>query len=121
MGRGTFATPRIGFAVQGDGSARMWSQEPLAPHRRTLADLVTDGAGAHPDRLLVAERAGTGWRSLTWAEAAARTQLLAQGLLDRGAGDRPVMVLSGNGVDHLLMTLAAYTIGVPVAPVSAAY
>ena len=31
------------------------------------------------------------------------------------------MLLSGNGTSHLLVTLAAYTLGVPVAPVSVAY
>src|SRR5258705_8123708 len=31
------------------------------------------------------------------------------------------MVLSGNSIDHALLMLAAYTAGIPVAPVSVAY
>jgi feruloyl-CoA synthase len=34
---------------------------------------------------------------------------------------RPLLVLSGNSVDHLLMTLGAMTAEVPIAPVSVAY
>ena len=52
----------------------------------------------------------------------AAADAIGQALLDRGLGpDRPLLVLSGNSVDHMLMTLAAMTAGVPVAPVSAAY
>ena len=52
----------------------------------------------------------------------AAADAIGQALLDRGLGpDRPLLVLSGNSVDHLLVTLGAMTAGVPVAPVSVAY
>src|ERR671937_506682 len=35
--------------------------------------------------------------------------------------ERALMVLSGNSLEHLLVTLGAYTAGIPVAPVSVAY
>ncbi len=31
------------------------------------------------------------------------------------------MILSGNGIEHALLTLAGHTAGVPVAPISVAY
>src|SRR5215475_1680875 len=47
---------------------------------------------------------------------------LAQALIDRGlSADRPVMMLSGNAIDHALLMLAGFTAGVPVAPISVAY
>ena len=46
---------------------------------------------------------------------------IAQGLLDRGLADRPVMILSGNSRLHLTVTLAAMTVGAPVVPTSVAY
>jgi feruloyl-CoA synthase len=47
---------------------------------------------------------------------------IGQALLDRGlSADRPLLILSGNGVDHMLLMLGAMTAGVPVAPVSVAY
>ena len=52
----------------------------------------------------------------------ATADAIGQALLDRGLGPgRPLLVLSGNGVDHLLVTLGAMTAGIPVAPVSVAY
>jgi feruloyl-CoA synthase len=77
---------------------------------------------AHPDRLLVAERAGNGeWARLTWGDVRSQADRLAQGLLDRGLADRPVMVLSGNSRLHLVVLLAAMTVGAPVVPTSVAY
>jgi feruloyl-CoA synthase len=53
---------------------------------------------------MVAERApGSGWRTCGYGEAAAAADAIGQGLLDRGPGSgRPLLVLSGNSVDHLL-------------------
>jgi feruloyl-CoA synthase len=58
---------------------------------------------------------------LSWGEAAVAVQALAQSLADRGASGRPVMILSGNSIEHLLLTLAAFTAGSPAVPVSVAY
>ena len=66
---------------------------------------------AHPDRLLVAERADDAWDRLSWGEMRDLVDRLAQGLLDRGLADRPVLVLSGNSRLHLAVLLAAMTVG----------
>ena len=68
----------------------------------------------------MAERGPDGaWRGCSYGAAVAAANGIGQALLDRGLGrDRPLLVLSGNGVDHMLMTLAAMTAGVPVAPAS---
>jgi feruloyl-CoA synthase len=71
--------------------------------------------------LLLAERGADGWSHLTWGEARRRADRLAQGLLARGLADRPVLLLSGNSREHLLLTLAAWTVGAPVVPTSVAY
>jgi feruloyl-CoA synthase len=66
--------------------------------------------------------AAGGWLGRTYGEAVAAANAIGQALLDRGLGpSRPLLVLSGNSVDHLLVTLGAMTAGVPVAPVSVAY
>jgi feruloyl-CoA synthase len=46
---------------------------------------------------------------------------VAAGLVERGVAGRPVMILSGNSVRHLLLTLAAFAVGSPAVPVSVAY
>ena len=44
---------------------------------------------------------------------------IAQALLDRKLGPyRPVMILSGNSIDHALLTLGCLLAGVPVVPVA---
>ena len=76
-----------------------------------------------PERAFLAERGVDGALvRVTYAEARRRVDALAQALLDRGlSADRPLMILSDNGIDHAMLTLAAMQAGVPVAPVSAAY
>ncbi|WIX82481.1 feruloyl-CoA synthase [Amycolatopsis carbonis] len=84
--------------------------------------MLRDWAGIDPDHPLVAERDDDGWATLTYGEVRRRADALGQALLDRGLGpDRPVMILSGNSVAHLVLTLGALTAGVPVAPISVAY
>ncbi len=74
------------------------------------------------DHPLIAERAGGGWRTVSYGAAVAAADGVGQALLDRGLGaGRPLLMLSGNSVDHLLVTLGAMTAGIPVAPVSVAY
>jgi feruloyl-CoA synthase len=117
----TFATPRIECTSGADGRLVLRSTEPLAAHPVSVVHDFRAGSGAHPDRLLVAERVDGEWATLSWGEARQQADRLAQGLLDRGLADRPVLVLSGNSRLHLLVTLAAMTLGVPVVPTSVAY
>ena len=115
-----FATPRIELETRPDGSRLLRSLEPLETGPGLL-DAFRDGTCAHPERLLVAQRISGGWKRLTWGQARLVVDRLAQGLLSRGLADRPVMLLSGNSIEHLLLTLAAWTVGAPVIPVSVAY
>ncbi|MFL6095874.1 MAG: feruloyl-CoA synthase [Blastococcus sp.] len=117
----TFAAPRIEVAQGSGGRLLLRSAEPLGEHAVSVVHDFRAGSEAHPDRLLVAERVGEGWARLTWGETRARADALAQGLLDRGLADRRVMVLSGNSRLHLVVALAAMTVGAPVVPTSVAY
>ena len=70
---------------------------------------------ADPDHPLVAERGPDGaWRPPATAQAVAAADGIGQAPAGRGLGPgRPLLVLSGNGVDHLVMTLGAMTAGRP--------
>ncbi|MGH3812395.1 MAG: feruloyl-CoA synthase [Pseudonocardiaceae bacterium] len=116
-----FALPDVVRENRDDGSVLLRSRVPLGDTPRNMADVFVDGARRHPDRVLVAERVAGGWRSVTWGEAANGVAGIAQGLIDRGVGGRPVMILSGNSVDHLLLCLAAFSVASPVAATSVAY
>lgn len=117
-----FAPPRIAADRRDGGTILLRSTEELGEHPPTMAHSFRAHAEQHPERLLAAERDGDSWRTLTWGEARPAADGLAQVLLDAGLGpERPLMVLSGNSLAHLKLTLAAYTAGVPVLPISPAY
>ncbi|GAA3163270.1 feruloyl-CoA synthase [Blastococcus jejuensis] len=117
----TFAPPRIEAEQRPDGTLILRSAEPLADHPVSVVHSFRAGSESHPDRLLLAERVEGEWARLTWGEARVRADALAQGLIDRGLADRPVMVLSGNSRLHFVVMLAALTAGAPYVPTSVAY
>jgi feruloyl-CoA synthase len=118
-----FAPPDIVREDQPGGSILLRSRQRMAPYARSVADLLRAGANVHPDRLFLARRQGaSGLNRLTYGQAREGADALAQALLDRGLGpDRPLIVLSGNSIEHALLTFAGYTAGIPVVPVSVAY
>jgi feruloyl-CoA synthase len=117
------APARVVREIGADGSIKLRSPIALAPYNPNLAKLFRAAVESHPDRIFLAERhPDGGWRTVTYAQARWPVDALAQALIDRGLSDeRPVMVLSGNTVDHALLMVACYTAGVPIAPISVAY
>ncbi len=62
------------------------------------------------------------WRTVTYGAALRQVRSIASWILARGlSADRPLVILSDNGVDHALFALAAMHVGVPVASISPAY
>ena len=118
-----YAAPHIACERGADGALRCRSRDALAPHDPSLARLFRAAVERKPDGLFLAERDADGaWRKLTYDAARRVVDALAQGLIERGlSAERPVMILSGNGIEHALLTLAGHTAGIPVAPISVAY
>ena len=106
-----------------DGSVLLRSPHALGPYARSLTEALVRWAGEQPDRVFLAERTPAGpWRSVTYAQALARTRSLAQALLARGlSAQRPLLILSGNDIEHGLLGLAAMHVGIPFAPISVPY
>ena len=105
-----------------DGSAIIRSVEALDDYPRAIVDALEAWAEKTPDAILIADREGDGWRELTYADVMARIPPLAQALLDAGLSpEKPLMILSGNEVEHFLLGMAAIWVCVPYAPVSPAY
>src|SRR5437763_3055790 len=119
----TFAAPDISMEHRADGAIVLTSRQPLGDWKTSIPDVLRARAGAHPDRPLAAARDDHGrWAPLAYDEARHNADALAQAFLELGLGpDRPLMVLSGNSLQHLLVSLGAYTAGVPVMPISVAY
>jgi feruloyl-CoA synthase len=118
-----FARPRVSLEQRSDGSVLMRSEEVLREHERSLAHVLRARAEEHPERVLATQPAAGGARqALTFGDARTQANSLAQSFLDLGlSADRPLMVLSGNSLEHLVLMLACFTVGVPVIPVSVAY
>ncbi|HEY0613602.1 MAG TPA: AMP-binding protein [Candidatus Elarobacter sp.] len=104
-----------------DGTLRLRG-EPLREHAATLTELLDDAARRAPDRPFLVEAGPRGaWRQVTFRTVAERSWRIAAALRELGATpDKPVMILSGNGIEHALMTFGALRAGVPVVAVDAA-
>lgn len=116
--------PGVTVTSGADGVLYLDCPRPLPSYPSHILDYLDEAAEAHPDRPYLMQRpAGGGdWVPLRYGETRERQRRVAQALLDRGLGpDRPVMILSANSFEHLLMTFAAMQAGVPVVPVSPAY
>jgi feruloyl-CoA synthase len=122
-GSGLFAAPAVDAERRDDGSWLLRSAMPLAGYEPSVLGSLRRWASADEDYPLVAERDPQGgWRSRSYGEVAAAAESVGQALLGLGLGPgRPLLVLSGNSVDHLVVSLAAMTAGIPVVPVSTAY
>ena len=106
------------------GVIRLLPKEPLQPYPDRFHDHLSRWAKERPTRTFLAERRQDrqGWVSTSYAETAEQVQLVAQGLAQRDLGpQRPVLILSGNAIEHQLLALAAMNAGVPFAPISVAY
>src|SRR5690349_17748614 len=117
-----FAPAQARRVTDPDGTIRITSPAPLGAYDPSLARLFRAAVETAPARVFLQERTPEGWRKLTYAQARQTIDALAAALLARGLStERPVMILSGNAIDHALLMLAGYTAGVPVAPISVAY
>jgi feruloyl-CoA synthase len=105
------------------GTIYLRSTLPLGPYPIRITDKLDEWAQQAPDRAFLAERGSDGrWRRISYGETARSVRTLAQALLDRDLSlDRPLLILSGNGIDHALLALAAMYVGVPYAPIAPAY
>ena len=120
---GLFAAPAVTRQDRADGSVLLSSPEPLAPYPVSVAEWLCSWAAADPAHPLVAQRTAAGaWDVRSYGDVLAAARSIGQALLDRGlSAERPLIILSGNSIGHLLMTMGAHLTGVPVVPVSAAY
>src|SRR5579883_2353921 len=114
---------RARFETRSDGAILVTPVEKLGPYPEKLTQRLAYFARLAPDRLWMAERDGAGdWRKVTYAEAYRAAQTIGAALLRRGlSAERPVMILSGNDLEHALLAIACLHVGVPYAPISPAY
>ena len=120
----SLAPARVDVERRADGTLVLRSPLPLGAYARCVGEWLVAWARRAPERVFLAERdrESGAWRRVTYAAALDAALRIGASLLARGLGpERPVAVLSDNGVDHALVMLGAMHVGVPVAPISPAY
>jgi feruloyl-CoA synthase len=107
-----------------DGVIVLKSRIPLQAYEKHIPASLAKWAKQAPERIWLAQRGGPDrqWRKVSYGEAKRTVDGLTQGLLNLGLAEgRPVKILSGNSIEHALMTQAAMQARLPAAPVSPAY
>jgi feruloyl-CoA synthase len=105
-----------------DGTIYLRPKTVLGDYPVRITDSLHHWANAAPDRIFMAERDAGGWRRISYAQLLASSRRLASALLARGlSAERPIVILSGNSIDHALIAFGALYAGIPFCPVSPAY
>ena len=75
-----------------------------------------------PENIWLAERDNGEWTKLSYKKALKNINSISQYIIDNGLNQKkPIMILSGNSINHGLLNVAGLFCGVPVAPISIAY
>ncbi|MGE5640299.1 MAG: feruloyl-CoA synthase [Clostridia bacterium] len=119
------ASPEVEVEKRRDGAIHLRSPHALPPYPEKITEKLDYWASAAPDRVLFAQREagiGTRWQTFTYAEVREGARRIASAFLKRNLSqDRPIVVLSGNDIEHALIELGAMYAGIPYAPISPAY
>lgn len=121
--------PDISVERRPDGVVILRANQKPGDRPRSIAHLLDQRAGEHPDRPYMRQRLPSApgaplgpWRQVTYGQAKQVSDALAQALINLGLGpDAPLMVLSGNSIEHAMLTFAAMKARAPVAPMSVPY
>ena len=118
-----FGAPTVHVERRDDGAIILRPRAPLGDYPQRLTDRLLHWAREAPDRTFMAERAnGGGWRRVTYAAMLESSRRIGSALLQRDlSAERPLVILSGNSIDHALMAFGALYAGIPYCPVSPAY
>jgi feruloyl-CoA synthase len=120
----TFIPAPVSSVTHSDGSIRLRTELSFEPDVVLIHEHLKQWASIRPDKVFLAERVEgvAGWRTITYAAAFQQAARLAAALASRDLDeDRPILILSGNGIDHQIMALAAMIAAVPYTPLSVAY
>ena len=115
--------PDLDVERRADGTIVIRPRPQLGDYPPRLTDRLHHWAERTPDKTLFAARdAGGAWRTISYAQALDTARRIGEALLARGlSAARPVVILSGNDLEHAMIGLGCLYAGVAYAPVSPAY
>jgi feruloyl-CoA synthase len=118
----SFGDPAVTIDRRDDGTIYLRPTVPLGEYPDSLTDRLHHWANAEPNRVFMAERDAGLWRQITYAQLLSSARRIASSLLARNlSAERPIVILSGNSIDHALLAFGALYAGIPHCPVSPAY
>src|SRR5882757_9306128 len=118
----SFGDPTVSIDRRDDGTIYLRPKIALGGYPLRITDRLHHWATTEPNRVFMAERDGGGWRKITYAQLLASARRIASALLARELSpERPILILSGNSIDHALVAFGALYAGIPFCPVSPAY
>ena len=133
-----FSEPRLLLqkfqGAQGDYTIAS-SKEPLTPYPDRLTDSLIYWAARTPNTTLFAQREANQvggaaspatelrpWQRISYKQALDSAQTIGAALIARSLDvNRPIVILSGNDLDHAMLALAAQYVGIAYAPISQPY
>ncbi|WP_263263235.1 feruloyl-CoA synthase [Pseudomonas sp. RIT-PI-S] len=113
-----------GVRVRREGETLyLQSTETLGAYPRRLMERLQYWALICPERTFVARRGVDGaWHRISYAQMLERARRLGAWLLQQNlSAQRPLLILSGNDLEHVQLAAAALYVGVPYCPASPAY
>ena len=123
-----FGITRVTVRTDAQGIQYVRAKQALRPYPERMTDRLLHWARTMPEHPFIARRAAlpdgtTGdWQYVSYARALQAARAIAQALIDRQLGvDRPVAILSENGIEHALLALGCLYASVPYCSVSPAY
>ena len=119
-----FLPREIDAERRANGEIILRQRIPLNEYQRCIPLYLAKWAQERADQTWLAQRRGPdrAWKKVSYAEAKRDVDALTQALLDmKLTPEQPIAILSGNSIEHALMTQAAMQAGIPAAPVSPAY
>src|SRR3954469_7519969 len=101
-----FAPAEVDLEKRGDGTLILRSPQKLGPYSRCITEWLMQWSDRDPARLFLAERRGVAGPNVACREAYGAVPRIGQALLDRPLGaEKPLAILSDNGIDHALLAL----------------
>jgi feruloyl-CoA synthase len=119
----SFGNPAVSIDRREDGTIYLRPKAALGDYPERLTDRLHHWAKVEPHRVFMAERGPGGlWRQISYAQLLTSSRHIASALLARGlSAEKPIVILSGNSIDHALLAFGALYAGIPFCPVSPAY
>ncbi|MBU2487236.1 MAG: AMP-binding protein, partial [Alphaproteobacteria bacterium] len=119
---GLTLVPHAATMERRTGDLLMTSRTPFDPVVSNTGVWLDKWAEKTPSSIFLAERSGDGWREMGYAEVRDAVRAIASSLAARGMdASTPIVIMSGNSLDHALLSLGAQYAGVPTVPLAEQY